>query len=509
MIPEIKTVNKHQTLFVNNKPFFCYAGEVHNSSASNLSYMESAVWPNLKGLNLNTLILPIYWECLEPSPDVFDFSLIDGLIKQARENNMHLILIWFGLWKNAESMYVPSWIKKDSRTYFRAKTINGNKLNSISPFCEAAIKRDSNAFKELMAHIKKIDQDQSTVLMIQVENEIGLLGSDRDYSTLANQAFESAIPASLAEKLNVTGNWRQSFGENAPEFFMAYHYAQAVEFITQSGQAEYPLPCYTNAWLRQYPWSPGTYPSGGPVVETHPIWKATAPSLFTLAPDIYVPYVSQVLDEYTTLNNPLVVPEVRKDSTTASYALYAFANHNAICYSPFGIEEITLPPEEVDIPPLAVMQELNIDPSAFNIRNSATFLSQTYELIENLKPLFLKDSKNRYCFIKRDEYDYGRLISLKNYNALVSFAPRQDSKPIASGGIIELSPDIFVIFGMMATLTFSPKPGENVQVEIIELSKGKFINNEWQKERILNGDEKMRISLPETPSCFLIELYKY
>lgn len=509
MIPEIKTLNGRQTLFVKGEPFFAYAGEIHNSSASDLTYMSTEVWSNIKGLNLNTLIVPIYWECLEPVPGQFDFSLVDGLITQARENDLHLILLWFGLWKNAESMYVPSWVKKDTTTYYRVETVAGKKLNSISPLCQAAVERDAFAFKHLMAHIKEIDENQSTVLMVQVENEIGILGSDRDYCSVANSQFATDVPVDLAITLDVSGTWQEAFGDNAPEFFMAYHYAKAVESITQAGQGEYPLPCYTNAWLRQYPWTPGTYPSGGPIVEVHPIWKAVAPSLFTLAPDIYVPYVSQVLDEYASADNPLLVPEVRKDATTASYALYAFAQHNAICYSPFGIEEINLPPEQVDMPPLEVMQALNIDPSAFDIRDSAKFLSKTYALVESLKPLLLEASDNRHCFIKRHEHDFGMFISLKNYNALVAYAPRQDSKPIASGGIIELSPDKFIVFGMMSSITFSPKSGENLQVEVVELSEGQFVNGVWQKSRLLNGDEKMRFTLPETPSCYLVELYKY
>ncbi|WP_161979970.1 DUF5597 domain-containing protein [Streptococcus sp. S784/96/1] len=509
MIPEIKLHNGRHTLFVKGEPFFCYAGEIHNSSASNLAYMEKDVWTNLRGLNMNTVIVPIYWECLEPELGKFDYSLVDGLINQAKENGMHLIFLWFGLWKNAESMYVPSWMKKDTNLYFRAETVSGKKLNSISPLCQAAVERDALAFRHLMAHIKEVDKNDSTVLMIQIENEIGLLGTDRDYSKIANDQFNAPIPTDLGKHLSVTGTWKEAFGENAPEFFMAYHYAKAVETIAQAGKAEYPLPFYANAWLRQYPWSPGTYPSGGPVVETHPIWKAIAPSLFTLAPDIYVPYVAQVIDEYATADNPLVIPEVRKDATTASYCLYAFAQHNAICYSPFGIEEITLPPESVDMPPMAVMQALNIDPSAFDIKDSAKFLSKSYELVESLKPFLLESSDKRHCFIKRHEHDYGKLISLQHYDALIAYAPRQDSKPIASGGIIELTENKFIVFGMMSTITFSPKSGENVQVDIIELSEGQFINKEWQKGRILNGDEKMRFTLPETPSCYLVELYKY
>lgn len=87
---------------------------------------------------------------------------------------------------------------------------------------------------------------------------------------------------------------------------MAYSFAKAVEQITAAGRKEYPLPCYTNAWLKQYPWYAGSYPSGGPVVEMQKIWRAAAPSLFTFAPDIYVPYVADTMDAYSSKGNPLL-----------------------------------------------------------------------------------------------------------------------------------------------------------------------------------------------------------
>ena len=89
------------TLYVKGEPFFCLSGEIHNSGASSLEYMEKNVWGNLTGLNLNSLIVPLYWEMIEPEEGIYSFTLLDGLIRQARQHRMHLILLWFGLWKNA------------------------------------------------------------------------------------------------------------------------------------------------------------------------------------------------------------------------------------------------------------------------------------------------------------------------------------------------------------------------------------------------------------------------
>lgn len=510
-IPVIKNDNGIPTLYVHDEPFFALSGEIHNSSSSNLEYMESNVWPNLKGLNMNSVIVPIYWETIEAVEGVYDYTLLDGLIRQARENDMHLILLWFGLWKNSESMYVPTWMKQDTETYFRAKKVNGEPINTISPLCEAAIAKDAKAFANIMAHIKEIDETESTVIFIQVENEIGLLGTERDYSIVGNTAFEKEIPEILAKEYGVSGDWKSAFGIDAEEYFMAYYFAKAVETITAAGQKEYLIPCYANAWLKQYPWYVGSYPAGGPVKDVHKIWKLIAPSLFTLAPDIYVPYVANVLDEYSYEGNPLVVPEVRKDAVTASYCLYAFGKHNAICYSPFGIEELGLSPDEIDKPPMEVMIALNIDPSAFDIAGSKEYLARTYDLVKQMQPLYLtyRGTEHLQSYVKKSETDYGTYLRFQNYDIAVAYAPKMPAKPLGAGIIYELDENKFLIIGMMCDLTFLPKAGENKKVDYLKLEEGEIINGQWRAGRILNGDEKMSLKLGDMISCYCVELYKY
>ncbi|MCF0132460.1 MAG: DUF5597 domain-containing protein [Blautia sp.] len=510
-IPQIRIDNGIPTLYVHNKPFFCLSGEIHNSSSSSLAYMEKHVWPALKELHLNTAIVPLSWECLEPEEGQFDFSLADGLIRQAREANIHIVFLWFGLWKNAESMYVPAWMKKDTATYFRAEKVSGEKLNTISPLCDKAIEKDMLAFAALMKHIREIDKDQSTVIVMQVENEIGLLGTPCDYSPAARELFSREIPSEMSEIYNTVGTWKEAFGINAEEYFMAYHFSKAVEKIASAGRKEYPLPCYANAWLKQYPWYAGSYPSGGPVPDVQKIWRKMAPSLFTFAPDIYVSYVANVMDEYASPENPLFIPEVRKDAVAASYCLYAFGQHNAICFSPFGIEELVLPPEAIDKPPMEVMIALNIDPSAFDITGSKDLLRDTYDLMNDLKPIYLqyRGTEHLQTYIRKGEVDYGAYLRFQEYDLAISYAPRMTAKPLAAGMIFELTPNRFLITGMMSTLEFKVKAGENLKVEYLRLEEGKTVNGKWERGRILNGDEKMSLRLGDKPSCIMVELYKY
>lgn len=511
LIPEIRVDKGIPTLYVKGEPFFALSGEIHNSSASNLEYMEEHVWKQIEGMHLNSLIVPLYWETIEPEEGVFDFTLADGLIAQAREREMHLIFLWFGLWKNAESFYVPGWMKKDSQTYWRVENEMGEKINTISPFCEKAVEKDAHAFSTLMEHIREIDEDESTVIVMQVENEIGLLNTARDYSNMANEKFAEEVPEEIAALYNVRGDWKTAFAENAEEYFMAYYFAKAVEKITSAGREKYPLPCYANAWLRQYPWYAGSYPSGGPVREVHKIWKQMAPSLFTLAPDIYVPYVANVLDEYGYEGNPLFVPEIRKDAVTASYALYAFGKQNAICYAPFGIEELSLSPEEVDRPPMEVMIALNIDPSAFEIQGSKEYLSRTYELIQEMKPLYLKyrGTEHLNAYVRKSDTDFGTYFWFKEYDIAVAYAPKMSAKPLAAGMIYELSENKFLIVGMNSSFTFRAKEGEGKKVNYIRAEEGKICNGEWIPGRILNGDEQMSVRCGDMIECLCVELYKY
>ena len=496
------------TLYVDGRPFFCRSGEIHNSSASDPDYMAQNVWPNLRGLNMNSVIAPVYWELIEPTEGDFDFSSVDSLIKQAREEGLRLIFLWFGLWKNAESFYAPAWVKKDTKTYFRAQKVSGEPMTTISPLCTAAVQKDAAAFTKLMGHIRDVDGEQNTVIVIQVENEIGLLGTDRDYSPAACEAFAQQVPAGLSEK---TGTWQEVFGDEAGEAFMAWYFASAVEKITAAGREVHPLPCYANAWLKQYPWFPGSYPSGGPVETMHKIWRAAAPSLFAFGPDIYVPYCADVMDTYATDENPLFIPEIRKDAVAASYVLYAWAAKNAICFSPFGIEELALDPALVDKPPMEVMIALNIDPSAFDTAGSKDYLARAYELIDQMDPLYRKyrGSEHLKAFVRHGDLDYGTFLKFEDCDIAVAYDPKRSATPLGSGVVFELGEGRFLIAGMSCGMTFRPKTGRNVRIDILRMEEGSLVDGEWKRGRVLNGDEKMSLRFGPMPELRYVEVVEF
>lgn len=509
-IPEIKKINGISTLFVKDEPFLALAGEVHNSSSASLAYMEENVWPRLEGLYMNSLIVPVSWENIEPEEGVYCFELVDGLLRQASVRKMHLILCWFGLWKNAESSYVPRWVKEDIRRYFRAEKVTGEKLNTVSPLCQEAIDRDATAFARLMAHLRETDAEENIVVMVQVENEVGLLGTSRDYCPAAEEAFKTQVPQLLAGDGEAVA-WREYFGEEAEESFMAYYFAKALERIAEAGRKEYPLPCFTNVWLRQHPWYPGSYPSGGPVRSKHHIWKKAAPSLFTIAPDIYVPYVVDVMEEYTQKDNPLVIPEIRKDAVAASYALYAYTGLYAICCSPFGVEELGMAPEAVPMLPPEMVEALKMDPLSFDLRGSREAFSSVYHIMKEIMPLYIKyrGTPHMRSYLKKNEHDLGSYHRFSEYNIEITYFPKMEACPAAAGVIFELTPDRFLILGMMSKFTISAKEESGKRAAYLHKETGTVVYGEWKRTQPHNGDELVMTVMGREVTCHMVEMYQY
>lgn len=347
-------------LVVDKKPMLLLAGELGNSSASSEQDIEN-VFPKLKRIGLNTVLVPAYWDLIEPEEGKFDFSLIDKTITEARKHDMKVVFLWFGAWKNSMSCYAPLWFKSDYKKYPRCYTETGKPLEIANPFSENVFKADSKAFVKLMNHIKDFDSKENTVIMIQVENEIGMLESARDHSKTANKLFDSAIPDKLKQYLKrntktlhpwlkekwemaggkTEGTWEEVFGKDifTDEIFMAWQYAAYVEKMIQKGREVYNLPMYVNAAMNSRNRKPGEYPSAGPLAHLIDIWKCAAPSIDLLAPDLYDNGFVDWVAQYKLHNNPLFIPEIKLEPNDGVRAFYVFGQHDAIGFSPFSIED--------------------------------------------------------------------------------------------------------------------------------------------------------------------------
>jgi beta-galactosidase GanA len=307
--------------------------------------MLSKVWPAVEALHANTVEMPIYWEQLEPKQGQFDYSVVDELLRQARERKVRLVLLWFGTWKNGSGHYMPEWMKRSPELSTHILGANGRPLDSPSPYSKAALEADIRAFSALMSHLKSADP-QHTVLMVQVQNEPGTWGSVRDYSPTAQKLFESPVPSALLSELKKTArpgaNWQEVFGADAEEFFHAWSVASYIGQVAAAGKAIYQLPLYTNAAVRDplNPGRPPSYESGGPTDNVLPVWKAAAPALDLLAPDIYMPDSARylkVLELYARPDNALFVPESGNKPEFARY-VFAAIGYGAIGFATFGLD---------------------------------------------------------------------------------------------------------------------------------------------------------------------------
>lgn len=346
-------------LKVKGKPFIVLGGELANSATSDVVHM-SPIWPKLKSMNLNAVLVPVYWELTEPIEGKYDFTLMDSMIYQARRSDLHLVLLWFGTWKNSMSCYAPEWVKRDWKRFPRTKDKSGKPSEIVSAFSKEILNADIRAFRSLTAHLKRIDATEQTVIMIQVENEIGQLPDARDYSQLANSAFNADVPSQLIDYLSKNkklllphvynlwskngckqaGNWESVFGKSlaTDELFTAWNFARFADQVAQAGKSKYQLPMYVNCALNRPNVEPGKYPSGGPLPHLLNIWQAAAPNIDILSPDIYHGDFRNWCVQYDRLNNPVFMPEIKQETENAAQLFYVLGRHKALGFCPFSIE---------------------------------------------------------------------------------------------------------------------------------------------------------------------------
>ncbi len=346
--PKLVQKDGRYALMVDGRPYLILGGQIHNSSAWPNELPQ--VWESMAALHANTVEAPVYWEQFEAQEGHFDFTNVDQIVEGARAHNLHVVLLWFGTWKNGNMHYVPAWVKTDTQRFPRVIRRDGEPIDVLSPLSRNTLEADKAAFVALTRHLKQIDGEQHTVLLVQVENESGNIGSVRDNSAEANRAFAGAVPADLlAAAHKNAGTWSQVFGAAADEIFQFYHQARYINEIVTAGKAEFPIPYYINVWI-DYP-APETpqrqlempgigYPSGGAVQKMVGLWRAMAPSIDMIGPDIYAddsPFYRETMRAYHRPDNPLWIPETGRSDSFGKFFFYALGD-GAIGFSPFGVD---------------------------------------------------------------------------------------------------------------------------------------------------------------------------
>lgn len=516
---------------IHSEPFIMLAGEVHNSNSSSTEVMEP-IWQKAKNLNMNTLLLPVTWELLEPEEGKFDFSLVDGLIEQARKYEMHIGFLWFGAWKNAQCYYAPAWVKCNLKRFWRAEVQKGkNKVNlqkfhgmpytTLSSHCEETMKADSRAFAALMRHIREIDEKEHTVVLMQVENEPGLQGAAREHSDYADKLFHEKVPQKFADYMRShtgemsedvrtavengaeCGTWEEVFGTVAEEVFQTYSVAGYIEYVAAAGRKEYDLPMMVNAWLDKGQ-EPGLFPSGGPVARMMEVWRYCAPHIDVLAPDIYVQDFCGVCDEYTKMGNPLIIPETAQHGHSGPRLVYVVGHYHALGFSPFGFEDMGQPFTAVDSylfgvdtsDPLLLTPQDGGEYAWYNktLASMMSFMTSKYGT-EDLQAVISERPEQDTMVFKQYGFKVmmdSPMITRKDGVCLILKEAEDEFYLIANGCMI-------VPFS-----TGSDKPN----IDILSLEEGEIREGKWHTRRRLNGDEVATMRY-NSPTLLKIKLFAY
>jgi len=489
--PRLVEKDGRWALLVEGQPYLMLGGQLHNSSAwpSELP----AVWKSLAELHANTAEAPVYWEQVEPQEGKFNWDNVDALVQGAREHNLHLVLLWFGTWKNGNMHYVPQWVKTDTKRFPRVIRADGEPIDVLSASSRSTLQADKAAFVALMRHLKTLDGNQHTILMVQVENESGIIGSPRDFSPESNKEFAGQVPPDmLAAAKKQPGTWREVFGGDADELFQLYHQAHYLNEIASAGKSEFDIPLYMNVWLSYPPAAlperrlpiPGIqYPSGGAVQRWVGLWRALAPSIQAIAPDIYgddAGFVRDVLAAYHRPDNPLLVPEIAKTDNFARYDFLALGE-GALGIAPFGID-----PRGWNI--------LGDSAAKGHATNFALLAPMSREIAKLNFEGKLKTSMEEIGRAQQ-ELDFGAWQATVSYGFPQYDGRRPPGNKDAHGAalIAQLGPNEFLVTGIDASVSFH-LPGKlpGMRMQILSAEEGTYENGVWTPKRLWNGDETDR-----------------
>lgn len=491
-LPQVVTKNGRHALYVDGAPFLILGGQANNSS--NYPAMLPDVWPTIRALHANTLEIPVAWEQVEPVEGRFDFSWLDALVPQARENNVRLVLLWFGTWKNTGGAYMPEWVESDTKRFPRMRTRDGKTHYVPTPHSRNTLEADKRAFVAMMRHIRKIDPDR-TVIMVQPQNEVGSYGSPRDFSPEANRLFAGPIPTELARKIGKSGTWSQVFDWKADTAFNAWHTARYIDEIAAAGQAELNLPMYVNVVVSN-PFDPkaggGGGASGGADWPVLDVWKAAAPHIAIAAPDIYdrdQKTYSGKLERMSRPDNALFVPETGNDLEFARYFWLALGK-GAIGWSPFGMDPtyFNFPLGAKDLGPenmealaskFALMAPIARDWARLAFEHPTLGFAKGDDASDQSGVLGRWKITAQYGL-----WSFGDPASMK-----IPPHPNKD-RPVGGAALVQLGTDEFLLAGSDVRIGFGfaePRSGDNVHYLSVE--EGTFQNGRWVMKRRWNGDQ--------------------
>jgi beta-galactosidase GanA len=532
-LPRLVEREGRHALLVDGKPFLVLGAQVHNSSNSVEALQQ--VWPAVADAKANTVVVPVAWEQVEPVEGRFDFSFVDALLAQARERGVRVALLWFATWKNTSPQYAPAWVKLNNTRFPRMLDAQGKPSYCLSPFGAETLAADKRAFVALMTHLKQVDEALRTVIMVQVQNEVGTYGLARDHGAAANRAFAAEVPAEVlrlqkpdpalhgkagkADKAK--GAWSAVYGDYAEQYFHSWAIARYIGEIAAAGRQVYDLPMFVNNALRDplapmAPWK-SDFASGGPTHDVIGIYKAAAPKIDIVGPDIYMPEsakVEAILGQFQRRDNALWVPEIGNAETYARYH-YAILGRGAIGVAPFGVDYA-----DYSNYPLG---------SPYTDRRMTAPIAAVYGSFAPMASQWAQWSlEGRTHGVAEGDDRQPQTVALKGWTAKVSFGewqfgerswpqlkdevPPSAAKPSGGVAIAQIGDDEFIVTGQRARVRFEGDASfKGLGTMLIHAQEGRFgPDGRWTTSRNWNGDQvDWGLNLPATPTVLRVKLGRY
>ena len=531
-IPRLIDVNGKKVLFVDEKPFYMVSGEIHNSSSSSIEFLEP-ILEKLEKMNLNSVLLPVTWQMLEPVQGQFEFELVDQIIRHAEAHNLKLGILWFGTWKNAQCSYCPQWVKNNSQVHFRAQLEKCKPFikrksgliklpySTISPFCEETMKADGEAFYQLMKHIKEVDINH-TVITVQVENETGFLGGDMDYCDISMAKYGENVPEELLQYMrqhtegmdprvkkqldkNKSGIWETVFEDLAHEIFIAYYTAKYVNYVAERGKEGYDLPMSVNCWLDGKGAKAGKYPCGGPIAKVMEVWKYAAPAIDIFAPDNYLKEYYDMLDKFTKHGNPIYVPESKPRSFMMGRQLYIIGHYHGLCAATFGVEDIGTD-GKFDLSVFAPLIGFAVDSSKSYPQDIDELTTMNRLLKGAIEPITANYGTDNLQAFTRERNGRSVKVDMGDYRLKLMFIPKKQKDNCVL--VNRLSEDEFLFIGYQVMINIESINKEKPYIQNISIEEGEYIDGKWKALRVLNGDEEM-MTMISKPAMLKIKVNCY
>lgn len=251
---------------------------------------------------------------------------------------------------------------------------------------------------------------------------------------------------------------------------------------------------YVNAALYREGYVPGQYPSAGPLPHLMDVWRAGAPEIDFIAPDIYNPRFEYWCKLYHRSGNPLFIPEAGRGIQYAVKFLYAIGMHDGLGVSPFSIESVQEP------------EKGNIT-KCYDILNQLTPSILKYQGTGNMAGVVL-DQQNQIDTLRLGEYTFK-----VKHDFTWSWSQRGEGEwPTAGCIIIQTETNKYVVGGTGVIINFITN-NKLLKAGILFIDDGRFVDGQWIASRRLNGDETHQARHLRIPAYSWgiqkLELYTY